>query len=97
VDELVDLAVVKSATPRTVSAGDQLAYLITVSNNGPGEATGVVVTDSLPAGVTWVSTTPSQGPGCSAPSDVTCELGAIVSGGSATVQIVVQVNQGLGN
>ncbi len=97
VDELVDLAVVKSATPQTVSAGDQLTYLITVSNNGPGEATGVVVTDSLPAGVTWVSTTPSQGPGCSAPSDVTCELGAIVNGGSATIQIVVQVNQGLGN
>ena len=97
VDEPVDLAVVKSATPQTVSAGDELTYLITVSNNGPGEATGVVVTDSLPAGVTWVSTTPSQGPGCSAPSDVTCELGTIVNGGSATIQIVVQVNQGLGN
>src|SRR6185503_11401824 len=51
-------------------------------------ATGVTVTDTLPAGATFISSTPSQG-SCSGTSTVTCTLGSIGSGGSATIQISV--------
>src|SRR4029077_20961011 len=35
-----------------VTAGDQVGFVVTVSNAGPGTATGVTVDDPLPAGVT---------------------------------------------
>lgn len=86
-----DLQIVKTAAPDPVSSGENLTYTLSVTNNGPDAATDVVVTDSLLPGVTWVSTTPSQG-SCSAPSGVTCELGTIGNGNSATVTIVVTVD-----
>jgi uncharacterized repeat protein (TIGR01451 family) len=40
-----------------VNAGDQIGFTVTVKNNGPGDATGVKLSDPLPAGsgtgVTW--------------------------------------------
>ena len=41
--------------------GDTITYTVTLSNNGPNTATGVQVTDLLPAGLSFVSATPSQG------------------------------------
>ncbi|WP_460961997.1 SdrD B-like domain-containing protein [Spirosoma litoris] len=54
-----DLAVVKSIlTPGPYSIGQKITYAITVTNNGPITATGVKVTDVLPASLTYVSSTP---------------------------------------
>ena len=51
-----DLAITKTAgVSGAVHPGDQFAYTLTVTNNGPADATGVVVTDVLPAGLTYVS------------------------------------------
>jgi len=86
-----DLQVVKTANPDPAQTGQNLTYTLTVTNNGPVDATGVVVSDALPAGVTHVSTVPSQG-ACSDPGGVVCELGAIANGASATVTIIVTVN-----
>ena len=55
-----DVEVTKSA-PDTVLVGDTVAIAITVLNHGPGAATGVEVTDVLPAGFTYVSDAPTQG------------------------------------
>ncbi|HEX7830096.1 MAG TPA: hypothetical protein VF787_10585, partial [Thermoanaerobaculia bacterium] len=46
-----DLAITKSAAA-SVAAGGSLTYTINVTNNGPATATGVVIEDTLPAGVT---------------------------------------------
>jgi uncharacterized repeat protein (TIGR01451 family) len=88
---LADLVMVKTASPDPAQVGQQLTYTLTITNNGPSTATNVIVTDTLSADVTHVSTTPSQG-SCSLPTGVTCELGDINNGASATVTIVVTVN-----
>ena len=41
--------------------GDTITYTVTLIDDGPDAATGVTVTDLLPAGLTFVSATPSQG------------------------------------
>ena len=41
--------------------GETITYTVTLSNKGPDAATNVQVTDLLPAGVSFVSATPSQG------------------------------------
>lgn len=76
--------------PATVPSGGQINYTITVTNGGPDPSTNTVVTDVLPAGVTFVSATPSQG-SCSGTTTVTCTLGTLASSASATIALVVNV------
>jgi uncharacterized repeat protein (TIGR01451 family)/CSLREA domain-containing protein len=85
---LADLAVTKSDSPDPVTAGGNVTYTLTVTNNGPDNAGLVAVRDDLPAGVTLVSASPSQGT-CSGSGPVDCALGTVPSGASATVTIVV--------
>lgn len=87
-----DLAITKSASPDPVTAGSNLTYSIGVTNGGPSTATDATVTDVLPATVTFVSATPSQG-SCSGTATSTCNLGTLANGGSASVTIVVKTTQ----
>jgi uncharacterized repeat protein (TIGR01451 family) len=87
-----DLAITVSA-PATGTVGSPLIYTLTVANNGPGSATGVTITDPLPGGTTYFSSSASQG-SCSGTAAVTCSLGTLDSvntgmATSATVTIVV--------
>jgi len=65
----------------------------TTSQNTNVSAGNVVLTDTLPANVTFVSATPSQG-SCSGTATVTCALGTIAHGASATVTIQVTPQAG---
>ncbi|WP_408893365.1 S-layer homology domain-containing protein [Paenibacillus taichungensis] len=56
-----DLSITNTVSNATPNVGDTIAFTITATNNGPDSATGVVVTDLLPAGLTFVAATPSQG------------------------------------
>ena len=56
-----DLALTKTVNDPTPNVGDSVTFTVTFTNNGPDTATGVQVTDLLPAGLTFVSATPSQG------------------------------------
>jgi uncharacterized repeat protein (TIGR01451 family) len=86
--EQADLEISKADSPDPVTVGDNLTYTITVTNLGPDAATNVVVTDTLPSGVTFVSASP----GCvHSAGVVTCNLGNIPAGGFVTITIVVTV------
>jgi uncharacterized repeat protein (TIGR01451 family) len=56
-----DLGISKTVDDATPDEDQEITYTVTLTNNGPGDATGVEVTDQLPAGVTYVSSDPSQG------------------------------------
>jgi uncharacterized repeat protein (TIGR01451 family) len=58
---MADLSVTKTVSDATPNVGDQITFTVTLNNAGPDDATGVQVTDLLPAGLTFVSATPSQG------------------------------------
>ena len=43
----------KTVSDATPNVGDQITFTVTLSNQGPDAATGVQVTDLLPAGLTF--------------------------------------------
>ena len=84
-----DLAVSGMGAPDPVVEGFQFDYTIDITNNGPVPASNVTLTDGLTAGVGYVQATPSQG-GCSETGGtVTCLLGVLADGASATVTVTV--------
>jgi len=89
VARLADLSITNSDSPDPVAVGQTLTYTLTVTNNGPSDAPSVTATDNLPSGVTYQSATPSQGSCSQGSGTVTCNLGAVGGGGSATVEIKV--------
>lgn len=84
-----DLSISQVDSPDPVVVGQQLTYTLTITNLGPADATGVTVEDILPAAVTQLSVTPSQG-SCLGTGSITCDLGALASDASATVVIDVR-------
>ena len=81
-----DVAVTATA-PASIISGSPVSYAITVANYGPATATGVTLTDTLPAGFTLSSVSVSQGSYTTSAGLVTANLGALASGGTATVTI----------
>jgi uncharacterized repeat protein (TIGR01451 family) len=67
--------------------GSQIVYTVTVTNDGPDDASGVVVTDNLPAEVTYVS----DDCGGSNVPPWTWNIGDLINGASATCHITVDV------
>ncbi len=84
----IDIA--KVADAPSVSAGDQIGFLITVTSNGPGSANGVVMTDTLPtdAGTTWSVDGGTGAGSCAIATGVlTCDFGTMANGASYTVHL----------
>ena len=52
----------KKATPDTVSPGSPITYTLSFANGGEGTASGAVISDTLPAGVTFDSATLNGSP-----------------------------------
>jgi uncharacterized repeat protein (TIGR01451 family) len=90
--EATDLYVTKTVDNSTPNEGATVTYTITVTNNGPVQATTVSLTDLLPAGVTYSSDTPSQGAYVSGTGVWTA--GTINSGANATLDIQATVDAG---
>lgn len=66
-----------SADQITLAAGQTLNWFVNVSNSGPSNSTGVTVTDTLPAGVNFVSASVTQGSCTQSAGTVTCAIGNI--------------------
>lgn len=81
-----DLSLSKVDDPDPVYVGEMLTYTLTVINHGPLTATNVLLTDTLPAGVTFVSAT---APCVETDGVVTCALGDLGNGESVEIVIVV--------
>jgi uncharacterized repeat protein (TIGR01451 family) len=84
-----DLSITQVASPEPVLVGGALTYTLTLSNAGPNPATGTVLTDTLPAAVTLVSTSAGGGTCTTAAGAVRCTLGTLAKGGSDSVTMVV--------
>ena len=83
-----DLSITQTGSPNPAIVGTNLSYRLTIRNDGPATATNASVTDNLPANVTFVSSSTTQG-SCSGTGTVNCNLGALASGASAVVTINV--------
>ena len=85
VTPVADVAIGKVGSAFVVAASN-LTYTISVTNFGPSSANGVVVTDSLPATVTFVSAT---GGGLNNSGVVNWSLGTLTSGQTTNVTLTV--------
>jgi len=94
-DARADLAVTKTDAPDPVAVRSNLAYTVTVQNNGPAAAQAATLVDQLPVDLAFVSATATQG-SClrvgkgNSDGVLTCALGTIDAFHSATVTIVVR-------
>ena len=90
--EGADLAISKVDTNDPVILGQNIVYVITITNAGPDTATGVRMLDVLPSGATFVGVKSTQG-SCTYRSDrhrVGCFLGTIADSGFARVRIAIR-------
>jgi uncharacterized repeat protein (TIGR01451 family) len=85
-----DLEIKKVASLSTITAGGQVTYTLLVKNNGPHDATGVIVADRPPPELSVVAAEPSQGT-CVHGNGVLCSLGSILNGASAQILVTANV------
>ena len=89
-----DLSITKTG-PASIALGQDIVYTIVVTNAGPLVATGTVVADATPAGLTFVSNTGA----CTTPFP--CNVGTLNVGQSATItatfNVPLDVSQSVGH
>jgi uncharacterized repeat protein (TIGR01451 family) len=86
-----DLGITKTVDNPTPAAGGTVVFTITVTNNGPNTASGVMVFDSLPDGVTYVS---DNGGGAYVPGTGVWTIpGSIANAASVSLQITATVDE----
>jgi len=81
----LDVGIVKTA-PASPVVAEPFDYALVVTNHGPITATGVTVSDPLPANFAPVSATSTQG-SCSGTTTITCNVGTMLNGASVTITI----------
>jgi uncharacterized repeat protein (TIGR01451 family) len=85
-----DVSIAKTATaPANPVVGDSVTFSLTASNAGPGAAENVVVSDTLPANVTYVSNTCGA---AFAAGTVTWTIGALANGATQNCDIATTIN-----
>jgi uncharacterized repeat protein (TIGR01451 family) len=80
-----DIAVTKSATSKKVKLNEQVIFTVEIINNGPDNATGIVISDILPAGLTYISHQTGKGSYNQETGQWT--LGALDNGESSTLTL----------
>ena len=83
-----DIEVTKTPDGGSVDAGDPITWSIKVENLGPGSASGVTLTDDLPAGIDWSeSEADCTITGAVGSEVLTCTVGTLAAGASKTYQV----------
>ena len=99
--EGMDLALVKVVDNPTPTQGDTITYTLTLTNNGPGDATGIIVEENLSldgVNFTYVSDTVSQGTfTVNNPPPSIWNVGALAAGDTATLELSVIVERSSGS
>jgi outer membrane autotransporter protein/uncharacterized repeat protein (TIGR01451 family) len=86
-----DVSIVKTDSVDPVAAGAQYSYTLTVSNAGPEAASGIVVSDTLPASLTFVSAGGAGFTCTNTGGTVRCTLATpLAAGASAAATIAVR-------
>jgi uncharacterized repeat protein (TIGR01451 family) len=83
-----DLQITQTDAPDPTLVGVPVTYTLTITNNGPGAASGVTASEGLTLSATVDSATPSQGSCTLLAHGASCDLGDLANGASATVQVV---------
>ena len=85
-----DLAVNTTASRDPVLTSQNLIYTITATNNGTNPASGVILTETLPASVNLISATGTQGSYTQSGSTLNWTLGNLASGATVTLTVTVK-------
>ncbi len=90
-----DVGIVKQAQSAPVAAGEEMDFTLTVTNNGPSDATGVEVEDVLSANLAFVS---AEAPCSESSGTVTCAIGDLATGDSVelTLRVRIDANETVG-
>ena len=91
VNAAADLAITKTLNTSPLVAGEPATFAITVTNNGPQTATGVSVTDAVPAGYSVTQVTPAQG-SCTTGATISCAIGSLAVGATTTITVTGTVS-----
>jgi uncharacterized repeat protein (TIGR01451 family)/CSLREA domain-containing protein len=91
--ESADLNLSKTVDETSPAASQTVGFTIQVFNDGPLGATGVVISDVLPLGLTYVSSFADQGSYTSATGE--WSVGSLTVGLSATLILTVTVDAGM--
>ena len=85
-----DVELTKVVDNSTPNIGEQITYTVVVSNVGSGTATGVVVSDVLPSGLTYDSHTDTAGTTYTSGTGE-WNIGSLTASGRVTLSLVVTV------
>ncbi len=84
---IVNLKIAKDTLPKAATVGYNLAYLITITNDGPDPATNLTLVDTLPAKVDFVSSSS----GCVInDGEIKCHIDTLNANDSVTMNVVVR-------
>jgi len=89
VNLLADLSI-GQAGPSSGYAGSNLVYTLNFTNRGPSTASGVTITDVLPAGAAFISASNPLGTFSQTNGIVTCNISSLASNATGTITITVR-------
>jgi uncharacterized delta-60 repeat protein/uncharacterized repeat protein (TIGR01451 family) len=88
-----DVGLAMTAAPATVVATSNVVYTLTLTNYGPSTATNIVVTNTLPTGMVYVSSSPSLGIVSASGGVVSWTINSLATNATASLALLVQANR----
>jgi uncharacterized repeat protein (TIGR01451 family)/fimbrial isopeptide formation D2 family protein len=88
---IIDPVITKQVDVQLALPGDPVTYTITATNNGNASATGVIVTDPIPAQLQIENITTTQGTVAISGNTLTINIGTVGPGQTVTMKIFARV------